>query len=364
MYDALEVLARVIADAPADEKTRAAWLDRLFEAHAADQIPYIEGLAEFWGELCGSPETASAWADQLLDITRQVVGGGRNPGDHFHGATACLSALLRAERFEELIDLLEGEKFWGYKKWKVRALDAMGRSSEAILYAEACRDPWASDFEIDTMCEEILFAGGFVEDAYTRYGLRSNRRGTYLATFRAVSKKYPHKTPTEVLSDLVETTPGEEGKWFAAAKQAGLYDEALALARESPCDPKTLATWPKSVLVLQWRRASFRSPDSWRVMAMRSSVRTCLKPTPGRWRRRSCVAILKKRRRGSGPSWRRSGGEIGLSRGCWRGNSICEMRGHIVEREAELDRYDKARESPRAMREMVFRESDRGESQR
>jgi hypothetical protein len=38
----------------------------------------------------------------------------------------------------------------------------------------------------------------------------------------------------------VRTTPGDEGKWFAAAKEAGLYDEALALARRTPCDPKTL----------------------------------------------------------------------------------------------------------------------------
>lgn len=35
-------------------------------------------------------------------------------------------------------------------------------------------------------------------------------------------------------------TPGDEGKWFAAAKDAGLYDEALALARSAPCEPKTL----------------------------------------------------------------------------------------------------------------------------
>ena len=34
-------LVPVIAHAPADARTRAAWLDRLFEAHAADQIPYI-----------------------------------------------------------------------------------------------------------------------------------------------------------------------------------------------------------------------------------------------------------------------------------------------------------------------------------
>jgi hypothetical protein len=54
-------LVPVIASAPAEASTRAAWLDRLFEAHTADQIPYIEQLAEYWGELCGSRELASEW---------------------------------------------------------------------------------------------------------------------------------------------------------------------------------------------------------------------------------------------------------------------------------------------------------------
>jgi hypothetical protein len=45
-------LVPVVSGAPADARTRTAWLDRLFEAHAADQIPYIEQLAEYWGELC------------------------------------------------------------------------------------------------------------------------------------------------------------------------------------------------------------------------------------------------------------------------------------------------------------------------
>ena len=76
---------------------------------------------------------------------------------------------------------------------------------------------------------------------YARYGLRANQGGTYLATFRAVAKKYPHKSAGEILGDLVKTTPGSEGKWFAAAKEAGLFTEALALATLAPCDPKTLA---------------------------------------------------------------------------------------------------------------------------
>ena len=40
--------------------------------------------------------------------------------------------------------------------------------------------------------------------------------------------------------DLVASTPGQEEKWFAAAKDVGLYDEAIALARRTPCDPRTL----------------------------------------------------------------------------------------------------------------------------
>jgi len=79
-----------------------------------------------------------------------------------------------------------------------------------------------------------------MDEAYARYGVRVNRGGTYLATFRAVAKKYPCKPADEILADLVKTTPGSEGKWFAAAKDAGLYTEALSLATRAPCDPKTL----------------------------------------------------------------------------------------------------------------------------
>jgi hypothetical protein len=32
----------------------------------------------------------------------------------------------------------------------------------------------------------------------------------------------------------VKSTPGDEGKWFAAAKEAGLHDQALALASRTP----------------------------------------------------------------------------------------------------------------------------------
>lgn len=239
--NALATLVPLVTGAPADAETRTAWLERLFEAHGADQIPYIEDLAEYWGELCASKEVASEWANRLLGITRMALNPDSGRRGHFHGTTACLSALYVAERYDDLLGLLKAETFWPYKRWAVRALAVQGRRAEAIQLAEASRSPWASDWDIDRLCEEILLSAGATDDAYARYGLRANRSGTYLATFRAVAKKYPHKSAGEILSDLLTTTPGDEGKWFAAAKDAGLLREALALAERTPCDPRTLS---------------------------------------------------------------------------------------------------------------------------
>lgn len=239
--NAIADLVPIIANAPADGKTRDAWLERLFEAHQADHVPYIESLDDHWGELCASKAVASAWADRLAGPTRMSLSPDKNLRVHFRGTSACLSALYFAQRYDELIDLLGVDTIWPYKQWAVRALAAKGQRAEALRYAESCRSPWASDHEVDAVCEEILLASGLVDEAYARYGVRANLGATYLGTFRAVARKYPHKPASEILADLVKTTPGDEGKWFAAAKDAGLYDEALALACRTPCDPKTLA---------------------------------------------------------------------------------------------------------------------------
>ena len=234
------MLVPIIAKAPADLRTREAWLERLFDAHQAEKIPYIESLTEYWGELCGSKELASQWADRLSSTTRMALSPDPTLHAHFHGTSACLSALYEAERYEEIVDILRVDAIWHYKRWAVKALAAMGKKSEAIRYAESNRGRWAPDEDVNSLCEEILLSSGLVEEAYRRYGLRTERNLTYLATFRSISKKYPNKDAAELLADLVKTTPGQEAKWFAAAKDAGLYDEALALAGRGPCDPKTL----------------------------------------------------------------------------------------------------------------------------
>jgi hypothetical protein len=238
---AIAELAALIACAPADTKTRDAWLERLYEAHAADQIPYIESLAEHWAELCVTKELASRWADRLLGITRNALSADPQMRGHYHGTTMCLTCLFHAERYDEFLELLQHERFWPYKRWAVRALAATGRKDDAIALAEGSRGPWTSEADVARLCEGILLSSGQVDEAFERYAADANRSGTYLATFRAVRKKYPGKSDGEILALLVESTPGDEGKWFAAAKDAGLFDEAIALARQTPTDPRTLA---------------------------------------------------------------------------------------------------------------------------
>jgi hypothetical protein len=151
---AIAELVPLIANAPADTKTRNEWLARLFEAHEADQIPYIERLADHWAELCAAKEVPSAWADRLLDITRMALSPDKNVRGYFHGTTPCLAALYRAERYDEILDVLEHENFWPYKRWAMKALGAMGRKGEAIRLAEASRGTWTSDADMDALCED------------------------------------------------------------------------------------------------------------------------------------------------------------------------------------------------------------------
>ncbi len=184
---AQDALLPIIIDAPADEKTREQWLTRLWQAVEEDAVDYLSPVCDRWGEICGSVEVAGRWADELLPTLRSCWS---DPWRYFRGATACLSCLLVAGRYQELLDLLELDSppMWHYR----------------------------------------------------RYGLGAALGNSYIARFRALAKRYPMKDKALILADLIASTPGEEGNWFAAAKEIGLFDLALELANRSPCDPKTL----------------------------------------------------------------------------------------------------------------------------
>lgn len=239
---AIETLAPVIANAPVTPAIRQKWMRKLWQALDEDEMPYIEYLGDYWGELCAGPELASTWADELLPIVQSTWSPNASGHRYFKGTTACLSALLAAGRHEELLALIamKPRPWWHDRRWGVKALVAMGRPAEALRYAQepvVINDPL---WQIAQTCEEILLSSGMAEEAYSRYAVLANESTTNLATFRAICKKYPHKTTTDVLRDLVDSTPGSEGKWFAAAKDAGLYLLAIDLIQRSPADPRTL----------------------------------------------------------------------------------------------------------------------------
>jgi len=239
---AIVTLVAIIGKAEVKPADRQRWLERLWQALENDAIPYIELLGDYWGELCVSPEVASHWADTLLPPLESTWSPTTPGHQYFKGTSACLASLYAAGRHEELLALIDKApfKWWHNRRWGVKALSTMGKKAEAIRYAEESRGLNDPGWQIAQACEAILLSSGLHDEAYRRYALEANQATTHLARFRAIAKKYPHKQPEDILRDLIASTPGAEGKWFAAAKDAGLFAVATELATRSPTDPRTL----------------------------------------------------------------------------------------------------------------------------
>lgn len=243
---AIETLVPIISKADVARAVREKWLDRLFETLQEDDMPYLEHLGEFWGELCATPEIAAKWADYLTPTLTTMWDHCARTGEYgyFKGTIACLSAMYAAGRHDELLALIAKSEFrhksWHYRVWGAKALADQGKRAEAIRYAEESKGLNAPLAAIAQFCEGVLLATGFTDEAYARYALEATYATTNVATFKAIVKKYPDKPKETILRDLVARQPGQEGKWFAAAKDAGLFDLAIELANRSPADPKTL----------------------------------------------------------------------------------------------------------------------------
>jgi hypothetical protein len=93
---------------------------------------------------------------------------------------------------------------------------------------------------IAAFCECVLLDAGLADEAYARYAIGATYATTNLATFKAIVKKYPGKQKETILRDLIASQPGQEGKWFAAAKDAGFFELAIELTNRGPTDPRTL----------------------------------------------------------------------------------------------------------------------------
>ena len=189
-YHAVEALVPIIASAPAENKTRDKWLTRLWVAIEKDEIPYIESITPHWGDLCVTPQCASRWANDFIVITRDVLSA-QNNGLYFKGTTICLSSLLKAKRYEEILSLVNNcpYVFWHYRVWGVKSLAAMGKINEAIEYAHNSIGLNDSYYCMAVLCEKILLDNHRFEEAYEKYAYKSNQKGTYLATFRTINSR-------------------------------------------------------------------------------------------------------------------------------------------------------------------------------
>jgi len=222
---------------------REKWLEQLFEAIQNDDPPYLELLDERWGDVCATPEVASRWADRLMDLVRHVHAS-RRCGQHAftRAESACYSALFAAGRHDELIALVgtDPRPMWHDLLWVGRCKVARGEIDEAIEFMTKAVDAWTPLAGLARFAEGVLLQAERRSEAYEKYALEANRATTYLATYRLLSKKYPEIDADRLLTDLIATTPGEEGKWFATAKTLKRFELAMQLAWKSPCDPKTL----------------------------------------------------------------------------------------------------------------------------
>ena len=239
----LEELLPVLIDAPADEKTRAKWLEQLREAIEDDGVDYLAPIADRFGQIAAYPALMSLHADRDLEMIEAAW------SDHIHfihvpTGTLTLSCLLEAGRYDELLELLERKKtrLWFDEKFGAEALLRQGREDDALARAEALlldqRRQWGH-VEIAAFCERILVSQGREEEAYRRFGLPSVSGNTYLAMWRDLVKRYPDLDARRILEDLIDTH-GTKGKWFAAAKTARFLDIALDCAAHHDAAPATL----------------------------------------------------------------------------------------------------------------------------
>lgn len=111
----LEELLPVLIDTPADEKTRAKWLEQLREAIEDDGLDYLAPIADRFGKIAAYPALMSLHADRDLEMIEAAW------SDHMHFihvpmGTLTLSCLLEAGRYDELLALLERKKT-RYRVW-------------------------------------------------------------------------------------------------------------------------------------------------------------------------------------------------------------------------------------------------------
>jgi hypothetical protein len=239
----LEELLPILIEAPADEKTRAKWLEQLRDAIEDDGVDYLAPIADRFGQIAALPALMNLHADRDLDMIR-AAWSDHARFSHVTSGTLTLSCLLESGRYDELMALLALKKtsLWFDMKFGAEALLRQGREDEALTFAEALLKDDGRQWgyhDIAQFCETILVRQGREEEAYRSFGLPTASGNTYLAMWRDLVKRYPDLDARRILVDLIESH-GSKGKWFAAAKTAKYLELALDCAAHSDAAPATL----------------------------------------------------------------------------------------------------------------------------
>ena len=114
-------------------------------------MSYLWLAEEPWGGLCGSTESASRRADDILPLLPRAWFDSRPGSFVTRGTALCLSSLLAASRLQELLNVLalEGRPIWLRRRCAIRALQAQGPLDEALVCAEVSRGLKIPDSAVD-----------------------------------------------------------------------------------------------------------------------------------------------------------------------------------------------------------------------
>jgi len=106
----------------------------------------------------------------------------------------------------------------------------MGKKADAIRYAETSRGFNDSPIAIARACEGVLLSSGLADEAYERYAIEANQSTSHLATYRAITKKYPHKKPADISlpNPRYQTQPGPSNtRWVRAQTRKSSLQPAV-----------------------------------------------------------------------------------------------------------------------------------------
>ena len=113
---------------------------RLWQVIEEDGVDWLLLVHHRWGQLLGSCEVASHWADEFLSQLTTVWSDLR-PGDYVRGTSMCLSSFLAVGHHTDLLDVLAFKRFHSaptarseYKRcWRRPESERLWHKSSSIL---------------------------------------------------------------------------------------------------------------------------------------------------------------------------------------------------------------------------------------